>query len=139
MSDGFVADASVGVAWAVHSQSIEAAARLLDDVASGRPFVVPVLWMFAVANALMALSHRGRIGDEQCARARLYLSRLTPVVDEEGPRLALSTISALAGKFGLSVYDAAYLELALRRGLALASRDASLNRAARLSGIRTLL
>ena len=75
--DGFVADSSVGVAWAVWSQSSRATEHLLDDVASGRPFVVPVLWMFEVANSLVVLMRRRRIEFEQCARARRALSRLT--------------------------------------------------------------
>lgn len=139
MKDGFVADASVGVAWAAPSQSADAAARLLDEIALGRPFVVPVLWMFEVANALVVLARRRRLDPGQCARARLDLIHLHPDVDEEGTRLALGRISDLASKHGLSVYDATYLELALRRELPLASRDASLNAAARLSGLRTLL
>ena len=139
MSEGFVADASVGVAWAVHSQSIEATAQLLDEVASGRPFVVPVLWMFEVANGLLALTRRKRIDALQCARARLALNRLTPAVDDEGARFALTRVSELADKYRLSVYDAAYLELAQRRGVPLASRDTELNKAAKLMGVRTLL
>ncbi len=61
MSDGFVADSSVGVAWAVFSQSSEATAHLLNDVASGTPLVVPVLWMFEIANSLLVLNRRRRI------------------------------------------------------------------------------
>jgi predicted nucleic acid-binding protein len=139
MSKAFVADSSVGVAWAVLSQSSEATDRLLNDVASGTPFVVPVLWMFEVANALLLLSRRKRIEPEQCARARRAVSRLAPLVDEEGPQLAWSRIWELADRHALSEYDAVYLELAVRRGLPLASRDANLNKAAKLSGVHTLL
>jgi predicted nucleic acid-binding protein len=139
VSDGFVADSSAGVAWAVPSQSSEATEHLLNEVASGMPFVVPVLWMFEVANALLALTRRKRIEPEQCARARRALSHLNPTVDEEGPRAALGKISDLAEKHGLTVYDAAYLELAVRRGLPLASHDAALNRAARRLSVKTLL
>lgn len=139
MSDGFVADSSVGVAWAVLSQSSEATEHLLNDIVSGTPFVVPVLWTFEVANALLVLTRRKRMEPEQCARARRALSHLTPLVDEEGPRVALSKIADLAEKHALSVYDAVYLEVAVRRGLPLASRDAALNKAAKLSGVRTLL
>lgn len=52
MRDGFAADSSVGVGWAVPSQSSQITGHLLHDVASGRPFVVPVLWMLEVANSL---------------------------------------------------------------------------------------
>jgi len=62
-----------------------------------------------------------------------------PLVDDEGARLALGETSKLAAKHELSVYDAAYLELALRRSVPLASRDTALNKAARRAGVRTLL
>jgi hypothetical protein len=54
MSSGFVADSSVAIAWVVLSQSSPETDRLLDDVKTGTSFVVPVLWMFEVANALLA-------------------------------------------------------------------------------------
>lgn len=139
MSSGFVADSSVGVAWAVEAQSSAVTRHLLDDVASGTPFFVPVLWMFEVANSLLVLVRRKRIEPEQYARARWDLIRLNPTIDDEAPRAALGKIADLAEKYVLSVYDAAYLELAVRRGLPLASRDAVLNKAARLSGVKTLL
>ncbi len=82
-------DASVGVSWAVPSQSSSAAEALLEEVASGKPFVVPGLWMFEIANALLVLTRRKRIPPRQCARARAALSRLHPVIDDDGPRLAL--------------------------------------------------
>ena len=53
MSEGFIADSSVGVAWAVHSQSSDATEELLDSVAAGTPLVVPTLWTFEVANSLL--------------------------------------------------------------------------------------
>ena len=61
------------------------------------------------------------------------------MVDEEGLRVALGKISDLADAHALTVYDAAYLELALRTGLPLASRDGDLNRAARRCGVKVLL
>ena len=139
MSNGFVADSSVAVAWAVLSQSSQPTERLLNHVASGRPFVVPILWVFEVANALLVLTRRNKIRPEQCARARRALSHLNPVVDEEGPRSALGKVSDLAEEHGLSVYDATYLELALRRRLPLASRDKDLNKAAARCGVSVLL
>ncbi len=131
-------DASVGVSWAVPSQSSSAAEALLEEVASGKPFVVPGLWMFEVANALLVLMRRKKIHPPQCARARGALSRLHPVIDDDGPRLALQRIWELADEFSLSIYDAVYLELAQRRGLPLASRDAELRRAAAKCGIPSL-
>jgi len=138
-SEGFVADASVGVSWAVSSQSSPAAEALLEEVAAGKPFVVPGLWMFEVANALLVLTRRKKIQAQQCARARGALSRLHPVIDDDGPRLALQRIWELADQLSLSIYDAVYLELAQRRNLPLASRDTGLRSAAAKCGISVLL
>ena len=61
------------------------------------------------------------------------------MLDDEGPGRAFEDTSALAQKYSLSLYDAVYLELAVRRGVPLASRDAALNKAAKRAGVRTLL
>jgi predicted nucleic acid-binding protein len=137
LTAGFVADSSLAVAWVIPAQSIEVSNRLRDDIQFGTPFFVPVLWMFEVANTLLVLTRRRKIDSQQCSQARRYLGDLGPFIDEEGPRLALGKILELAEKYALSVYDATYLELALRRGLPLASRDAELNKAAKSSGVET--
>ena len=113
--------------------------RRFWEVAAGKPFVVPGLWMFEVANGLLVLMRRKKILPQQCARARGALSRLHPVVDDDGPRLALHRIWEFADEFALSIYDAVYLELAQRKGLPLASRDAGLRRAAAKCGVPLLL
>jgi predicted nucleic acid-binding protein len=139
VNGGFVVDSSVGISWVALSQSTNVTDRLLDDVAAGTPFLVPILWLFEVANALLVLTRRKRIDGEDCSRGRSILSRLKPVVDDEGAGLALGKITDLAQKHELSVYDAAYLELAIRKRLPLASRDVSLNKAARQAGVKTLV
>jgi predicted nucleic acid-binding protein len=101
--------------------------------------VVPALWTFEVANSLLALWRRRVIQEEQYERARWDLAHLDTITDEEGPRLALEKTSTVAREHSLSVYHAVYLELALRRGLPLATRDSALNKAAKRAGVRTLL
>lgn len=139
MSEGFIADSSVGVAWAVPSQASEATDDLLDNVATGTPLVVPTLWSFEVANSLLVLLRRKRILALERDRALGALAQLPLVVDDEGPRLALGKISELASEHGLSVYDATYLELAVRRKLPLASRDGALCKAAQGCRVKLLL
>ena len=139
MSEGFIADSSVGVAWAVHSQASNATEELLDSVAAGTPLVVPTLWTFEVANSLLVLFRRKKLLAEDRLRAIDALVRLPLVMDDEGSRLALGRISELADKHGLSIYDATYLELALRRKLPLASRDAALCQAARDCCVKLLM
>jgi predicted nucleic acid-binding protein len=135
----FVADSSAAIAWVVVSQSRPETDQLAEELKAGTIFVVPVLWAFEVANALLVLRRRRRIEKHEYQQGLHYLSDSRPVVDEEGPRLALTKISKLAAEYELSLYDAVYLELALRRRLPLASRDAALNKAAKASGVRTLL
>lgn len=139
MSEGFIADSSVGVAWAVPSQASDATDDLLDNVATGTPLVVPTLWSFEVANSLLVLLRRKRILALERDRALGALAQLPLVVDDEGPRLALGKISELASEHGLSVYDATYLELAVRRKLPLASRDGALCKAAQGCRVKLLL
>ena len=88
---------------------------------------------------MLILCRRKVIDEGRYERSRSELSNLRPVVDDEGLQLALSNTSDLAKNHALSVYDAVYLELALRRQLPLASRDAALNKAAKRAGVRTLL
>ena len=139
MTPEFVADSSVAIAWVVASLSIPETEELAEQLKAGAIFVVPVLWMFEVANVLLILQRRQRIDQHQYQQGLSYLSDANPSVDGEGPRLAFSIIARLAKQHKLSIYDATYLELALRRDLPLASRDAALNKAARAAGIRTLL
>ncbi len=95
--------------------------------------------MFEVANALLALARRKRIKSDEFAAARTFLMDLSPKVDDADYHLVFGKITELAQQYSLSVYDAAYLELSVRRGLPLASRDAALNKAAKLCGAETLL
>lgn len=139
MKEGFVADASVGVAWAVAAQAGEETSQLLERLASGAVLVVPGLWGLEVANSLLALHRRKRIVAADYRFALSALERLPLEVDDEGVRGAFGRISELAVEHGLSVYDAAYLELASRRQLPLASRDNALRAAAKAARVKLLL
>jgi predicted nucleic acid-binding protein len=139
VTGAFVVDSSVAIAWAVPSQATESSIGLLGSVLAGTPIVVPVLWAFEVANSLLVLWRRRVIQEDQYQRARQDLALLDSIIDGEGPRLALDRISLLAREHTLSVYDAVYLELALRRAVPLASRDSALNKAAKRTGVQTLL
>jgi len=138
MTGGFVADASVAVAWAVPSRASMRTDSLLDAVASGTPLIVPSIWPFEVANALLVLVRRKKIMPADRDQALVFFRRLAPDVDNEGVAHALTTIAGLAAEAGLSVYDAAYLELAMRRALPLASIDGPLTKAARRRSVAVL-
>jgi predicted nucleic acid-binding protein len=127
------------VSWSVASQSSALTDRLLDDVAAGGVIAVPPLWPYEVANSLLFLLRRRRIQKDDYAAARSLLNKLSVSMDEESPRLAWIRVADLALEHGLTVYDASYLELAVRKQLPLASRDGALNRAALSCGVQTLL
>ncbi|HEY5911242.1 MAG TPA: type II toxin-antitoxin system VapC family toxin [Verrucomicrobiae bacterium] len=112
--------------------------RLLSEAAAGAAFLVPALWHLEVANALLVAVRRRLMTDAHRQAGLGLLRKLRLAVDEETGQRAFSTISELAVRHALSVYDAAYLELASRRSLPLGSRDESLRAAARKCGVKLL-
>jgi predicted nucleic acid-binding protein len=138
LSVNFVIDSSVGFAWIHPAQATLETERLLESIEAGATVVVPDLWFLEVANGLLVLQRRKKItaADRKSALETLLALNLT--VDADGGKAAFNETSDLAEMHGLTIYDAAYLELALRRKLPLASRDHSLVAAARNSGVKVL-
>ncbi|MFN7935770.1 MAG: type II toxin-antitoxin system VapC family toxin [Bryobacteraceae bacterium] len=139
MNKAFVADASIAVGWCIPAQSSPDTDRLLDDLLAGSTVAVPPLWPYEVANALLILWRRKKLTLDEYSEATMLLNRLSVAVDENSPRLAATRIADIARIHELTVYDAAYLELAVRKQIPLATRDQSMRRAARRLGIPLLL
>ena len=135
MSEAFVADASVAIAWVHPSQATNDTRRLLESIREGATVHVPALWYLEVANALLMLVRRQKLTDEERLTALGWLQQLPCATDYEASGLAFGRLSELASEHTLSVYDAAYLELAQRRSLPLACREGPLRRAAQTSGV----
>lgn len=123
-------DASVALAW-VLEETDPRAALARQTVENGQA-VVPRLWWFELRNGLIVNERRGRIDDLLIERFLRDLSRYAISFDDapDGTRLAR--------RHHLTVYDAAYLELALREGVPLATFDAPLANAARAEGVPVL-
>jgi len=138
VTEAFVVDASVGFAWVYPSQASEETDALLEDIEAGATIVAPALWFLEVANGLLAAQRRQLLTRSERRSALEMLSSLRVAIDEDSGRAAFHQTSTLAEKHGLSVYDAAYLEVALRRRLPLGSRDEALCRAAKRSGVKVL-
>ena len=138
MSDPFVIDSSVGIGWIHPSQANEMTRRLLEKAKSGTAIYVPALWHLEIANTLLVFVRRKLIAESQRGVGLTLFSQLRIIIDDETNRLAFSAISELAAKYSLSVYDSAYLELARRKSLPLATRDEALKAAAKKSGIKLL-
>jgi predicted nucleic acid-binding protein len=127
----FVLDASVAGPWALADEPSEAAnriaTRLLIEEAIGPP-----LWWYEVRNLLVICERRGRI--EQ-ADSDYFLARLDKYPIRIDPEIARDETLVLARKHQLTIYDAAYLELAIRSSASLATLDSALEAAARAEGI----
>ncbi len=134
MSDAFVVDASMAFAWVKPSQASDESDALLERIEQGATAVVPPLWFLEVANGLLVAQRRKLLTAMERTRALDRLSGLALTVDDGDARIAFSRTSALAEEHGLSLYDAAYLEVALRRTLPIASRDETLLAAAARAG-----
>jgi predicted nucleic acid-binding protein len=123
----FVVDASVSACWLRpderHPVAAAAYKRIAEDSA-----VAPGLWWYELRNMLIVNERRGRLDSAKTARALRLLGGLPVTTDTAVEEEALMH---LARRHHLTVYDAAYLELALRKGLALATLDAALATAAR--------
>ena len=136
MTRAFVADASVAIGWVHPAQATPHTAAMLDAVVDGAVIEVPAVWPLEVANALRVLVRRRKLSEGERQTGLGWLRGLPVRVDHEGASLAFSRLSELASAHQLSVYDAAYLELAQRRGAGLLTRDARLARAAARAGLR---
>ena len=136
MTPAFVADASVAIGWVHPAQATSETAAMLDAIEAGAVLEVPALWPLEVANALTVLVRRRKLAEADRQAGLGWLRGLPIRMDHEMASLAFSTLSALAAAYRLSVYDAAYLELAERRTLALACKDGPLRKAAKQRGVR---
>lgn len=125
-------------AWILPNQASSEAEALLERIEAGAEAIVPSLWFLEVANGLLAAQRRKRVTAPERMLALKRLSTLALTVDEDNARDVFGRTATLAEQFGLSVYDAAYLELALRRTLPLGTRDRALRSAAQRSGIPRL-
>jgi predicted nucleic acid-binding protein len=123
--------------WFLDDEQTLASDELFESVA-GKGAVVPSLWRLEIAHALQVAVRRNRI-DLICRDATIQkLQRLPIEIDQETDTNAWTATLRLSDRYRLAVYDAAYLELALRRSLPLASRDRDLVKAAVECGVAIL-
>lgn len=130
----FVLDCSATVPWVFASEATPATDALLDSLAAGDKAWVPALWHLEVANVLLGALRKGRIDKAGSEKFFATLDLFDIEVDGATTAQAWAKTMALAEGFNLTVYDAAYLELALRRGLPLATLDSALRSAMKKAG-----
>jgi predicted nucleic acid-binding protein len=130
-----VLDCSVAVAWCFEDEATPVLDALLDRVQT-EGAVVPPLWTLEVANVLLMAARGGRIAHEAIPERLGLLDMLGIETDSQGTGpVWRSTVLTLAQTEMLTFCDAIYLELAIRRGLPLASSDKALRRAAAQRGV----
>ncbi len=134
---GFVLDCSITATWIFEDEATSESDKLLTKLVN-EGALVPGIWHLELGNSLVQAERRKRITFSQIA-ARIELIGSLPVnTDHESPIRAFREIFAIAREHNLTTYDAAYLELALRYSLPLATLDKALIGAARRAGVKTL-
>ncbi len=131
---GLVIDSSVAIAWCFPDEQDQYSQSVLDAVGSERA-IVPDLWHLEVANPLVTGERRKRSTQANTVAWLGFLASLPIAVDEDTKAHAFGDTLNLAREHKLSAYDAAYLELAMRRGLPLATLDEPLKTAAQRVGV----
>jgi predicted nucleic acid-binding protein len=127
----FVVDASVVACWFMPDERHPVAEAAYRRVARD-PAVAPVLWWYELRNMLIVSERRGRLDSDKTAHVLRLLKGLPVAVDVDVEK---DVLMQLARRHRLTVYDAAYLELAVRRNYPLATLDAALSTAARTERI----
>jgi predicted nucleic acid-binding protein len=133
----FVLDNSVVMAWYFEDEANAYTSAVLESLAGGDA-LVPTIWPLEVANVLLVGERKGRSSEARTSRFIALLDALPIRVDAATSQRALSGILTLAREQRLSAYDAAYLDLAMREGLPLATQDQALRRAAEACGVGLL-
>ena len=133
----FVLDNSVAMLWLLpqsNAAGVPLADKVLEQIQKGGAWV-PSLWSLEAANVIAKSQRLGKISQAQASAFVGLLEGLDIATDASTAQHALHDTLDLARQFGLSSYDAAYLELAMRVGLPLATLDARLLAAAMEAGV----
>jgi len=134
----FVLDASTVLTWCFPDEEAQKAQEISERIADGDTIVVPAFWRHEILNALLVGERRKRLTPELTEAFITDLSRLPVGVEEATPEIVFNITQALCRKRGLTAYDAAYLEIAMRGSYALATTDDALERAALAEGVQVI-
>jgi predicted nucleic acid-binding protein len=137
MADDFVIDNSVVMTWCFKDELSRYADAVLDRLVISTGFV-PSIWPLEVCNVLLVAERKKRIGGADSTRFIALLSELPIIVEQEPPERMIKEIFALAREHKLSSYDASYLDLAMRKGLPIATLDKNIIAAAKRSNVQII-
>jgi predicted nucleic acid-binding protein len=130
MKKSFVVDNSVVMSWCFKDQTNPFADTVLEWLPKATAYV-PSVWPLEVVNVLLAAERRKLISKADSVRFLRLLSQLPILVQYESPERAMKDILNLARAHNFSSYDASYLDLAMKKGLPLATLDKKLRKAAK--------
>lgn len=133
----FVLDNSVVTGWFLPEQATAYCAAIAVQLESDKA-LVPALWQLELANVLKTACTRGKLALDTVRQILDALGNL-PIEIDAGPAPGHRQLFELAMRHKLSSYDAAYLELAMRHGLPIATQDVQLKEAAIAAGIDVLM
>jgi predicted nucleic acid-binding protein len=134
----FVLDNSVAMRWCFENAAHPYADGILNRLAAGEDALVPVLWFYEASAVLAREQNRGTLAASKANEFIAELKALRIVADAESAARVFNDVHRLALDHRLTSYDAAYLELALRHGLPLATLDDELIRASKVAGVTVL-
>ena len=129
MENDFVVDNSIVMAWCFEDEATPFT-DAIQDLLVDNTAIVPSIWPLEVANVLIVAERKKRISVAGSDRFIALLSQLPIKVEPEEPERVFHNTLNLARKYNLSSYDASYIELAIRKGVPIASADKAILRAA---------
>lgn len=135
---GLVLDSSIALSWCFPDEATVATEGLLEQVRD-RGALVPDIWRLEVLNVVINAQRNQRIDADRAAEFFALIAALPIEIDREAGRRAFGPVYDLALRERLTAYDTAYLDLARRRALPLATKDKELAQAARRNGVKLLL
>lgn len=134
-----VLDASTVLTWCFPDEESQKAQEISERIAGGDRVTVPAFWRHEILNALLVGERRKRLTQELTQAFIVDLDRLPVDADSRATSVVVfATTQALCRKHGLTAYDAAYLEIAMRGNCSLATVDEDLRRAAVAEGVQML-
>jgi predicted nucleic acid-binding protein len=137
VSAAFVVDCSITMTWLFEDEVTPETEDLYDRLMV-ETAVVPTLWFLEVANVIAIAERKSRITPGQSMGFIADLAKLRIEQDDQGPSRAFSNLLLICRTHQLTSYDALYLDLAVRRGLPLATLDEPLRKAAKKLGVTPL-
>ncbi|MFN0117013.1 MAG: type II toxin-antitoxin system VapC family toxin [Elusimicrobiota bacterium] len=135
MRKHIVVDSSLVLSWCFQDENSDIANRLRRALIKDVILVVPSLWLLEISNVLLVSERKGRISEEKSLQFLSFLKELPINFEIEDMDHAFSSVIGFARKEGLSSYNAAYLELAVRKGLPIATLDQQIQKAATKLGV----